>query len=171
MVFQNKIVRAVIFVLFIQLAGFSLFAQTTEQKGINWFNFEEASELAMENDKPILLFLEAEWCGVCKRMHREIFTDKAIKEQLTNHFNPVRIDIESQKTFMYKGEEISHKAFSKQLNLQATPTTFFLQPDHSVIGNKPGYMNVSELLVLLKYIHSDAWKQTTFEQYETTHQK
>ncbi|WP_428236576.1 thioredoxin family protein [Gracilimonas sp.] len=139
--------------------------QQNESAAMQWYDFEEASRLSIEYDNDLFLFMEADWCGICKRMHREVFTDSTIQSLLSTYFYPVRIDIESKEKLTFNGQRMTSKAFSKKMKMNATPTAIFLQPDHIVIGSKPGFMDVIELSVLLKYIQSDAWERTSLGEY------
>ncbi len=55
--------------------GFGLFAQDKE---IKWLSFDEASELAVKEPKMILVSVYTDWCGWCKKMDRETFTDNEV---------------------------------------------------------------------------------------------
>lgn len=147
------------------VGAYPIYGQQSQTANMQWYDFEEARQLTAENEKDLFLFMEADWCGICKRMHREVFTDSTIQSLLSTYFYPVRIDIESKEKLTFNGKRMTSKAFSKKMKLNATPTAIFLQPDHTVIGSKPGFMDVSELSALLKYIHTDAWERTSLEEY------
>ncbi|MEX0843962.1 MAG: thioredoxin fold domain-containing protein [Balneolaceae bacterium] len=166
MVHQIKIVVITCVFLFIQSITNSLIAQSDLGIGLEWHEYEEAVELAEKNEKTIMLFMEADWCSVCKRMKREVFPDKEIQYLLNENFYIVSIDIESGKNMLYQQENITQKAFSKQMNLFATPTFIFLDFDETVIGSKPGFMDKNELKQLLEFIYSDAYKSKSFADFQ-----
>jgi thioredoxin-related protein len=171
MVLQNSIIRIISLAFLLHLGAMPLQAQEVRSTAVEWYNFDEAGRLASESGKSILIFFEAEWCGFCKKMHRVVFTDPMVQGLMEEHFIPVKIDIESKKELTYKGDKMSYKAFSQLMKLQATPTTIFLQSDHSVIGNKPGYMNTTEWSVLLKYIYTNNWKDSSYESFRKSQNK
>ncbi|WP_421774280.1 thioredoxin family protein [Gracilimonas sp.] len=152
--------------VFLLAGACPVYGQQDRSVELQWYNFDETNQLLVDHEKDMLLFMEADWCGVCKRMHREVFTDSTIQSIITTYFYPVRVDIESKAKLTYNGQTMTSKAFSKKMKMSATPTTIFLQPDHSVIGRKAGFTDVSELSILLEYIHSDAWERMTFEAYQ-----
>lgn len=143
---------------------------TSEPDTLQWYEFEEVTDLE-DDSRPILLFMEAEWCGICKQMHREVFTDSSITQYLNDHFYPVKMDIESDAQISFKGKSMTQKSFSMQMKLQATPTMIFLRPNHTVIGSKPGFADVKELNMLLDYIASNAWEEMTMREFQKKHSK
>ncbi len=161
--FAMKIMPFLILTIF---SVHTLNAQEAEDRtNMQWYGFDEATELAVEHQKKVMLFMEADWCTVCKRMKREVFPKPEVQELLSQYFYPVRVDIESEEVITYQGETMSELAFSKNMNLYATPTFIFLDDDGSVIGNIPGFIGTKKLISLLQFIHTDAYKDQTFEEF------
>jgi len=151
--------------LFVALAS-EISAQTPENGEVNWMSYKEAVEnTKSEKDIKIMLFLEADWCTVCKRMHREVFTDGKVIALLNTHFSPVKLDIESSDKLNMKGRTISKKEFSKDIGIYGTPTILFLDETEDIIGNFVGFSNVDEMLKLLNFISSEAYLNGTLEGY------
>ncbi|MDZ7807266.1 MAG: thioredoxin fold domain-containing protein [Gracilimonas sp.] len=138
-------------------------AQAPGDSGVAWVSYTEATENAESDQKTLMLFLEAEWCTVCKRMHREVFTDESVIEALNTHFYPVRLDIESNDKIQVKGKKISIKEFSKKIGVYGTPTILFLDEEEDIIGNFVGYSDEKDLLKLLNYIESEAYLSESME--------
>ncbi|MBO6586763.1 MAG: thioredoxin fold domain-containing protein [Gracilimonas sp.] len=161
----NNLYRLIAVIVLLYVGAYPVYGQQSQPANMQWYDFEEASRLSIEYEKDLFLFMEADWCGICKRMHHEVFTDSTIQSLLSTYFYPVRIDIESKEKLTFNGQRMTSKAFSKKMKMNATPTAIFLQPDHIVIGSKPGFMDVIELSVLLKYIQSDAWERTSLGEY------
>ena len=69
---------------------FSLFCQA--QSGIEFFHgsWDEALELAKKEHKAIFMDAYAEWCGPCKRMAKNIFTQKEVGDFFNKHFINVK---------------------------------------------------------------------------------
>ncbi len=166
MALANNTYRLLTAIVLLLVGAYPVYGQQSKSANTQWYNFDEATELSAESEKDLFLFMEADWCGICKRMHREVFTDSAIQSLLTTYFYPIRVDIESKDKLSFKGEIMTSKSFSKKMKMSATPTIIFLQPDHTVIGSKAGFMDIGELSILLKYIHSDAWERMPFEDYQ-----
>ncbi|WP_340103341.1 thioredoxin family protein [Rhodohalobacter sp. 8-1] len=50
--------------------GFAFHANTPAT--LSWLTMEEAQQKSMEDGKPLFVFVEAEWCGICKRMLQNV---------------------------------------------------------------------------------------------------
>lgn len=129
---------------------------------INWLSLETAVTMAEENPKKIMLFMEADWCALCKKMKREVFPVSEIQQKIDSSFYAVRIDIESEEIVVFKGQEWTKKELSQDFGLYATPTFIFLESDQSVIGNKVGFMEKEEFLDLLSFIADEKYVNSEF---------
>jgi len=161
---KMKIISLTLIAGFLTLSSAEIFAQSEDQE-IDWVSLEKAVSMAEEKPKKIMLFMEADWCTLCKKMKREVFPESEILKAINNSFYLVRIDIESGDVVMFKGKEWTKKELSQNLELYATPTFIFLESDQSVIGNKPGYMNQDEFLKLITFISSEEYLDSGFENF------
>lgn len=88
-------------------------------------NFEEGtwSEVvakAKAANKPIFVDLYATWCGPCKVMAKNVFTDKAVGDKFNASFVNYKTDAE-------KGEGID---LAKKFNIKGYPTFIFVDPSN-----------------------------------------
>ena len=122
---------------------------------VHWFKLSEAQEKSKKDGKPLFIFVEAEWCGICKRMQNTVFLHPENFDLLKNNYHPVLIDLDSRKTVRFNGEELTERNFARILQVQQTPTMIFIAADGEVMGRQPGFMNREELKNLLLYVRSD----------------
>lgn len=118
---------------------------------IKWLPLDQAMIEAKKEKKLILIDFYAEWCGYCKKMKRETYTDKKVVERINSLFKAVSIDIEGKKEFTLNGEKTSEREYSDSLNITSTPTAFFLKPNGEPVKGIPGYMESDEFLDILNY--------------------
>lgn len=159
--------KVVIFALLMMVFPFAseVVGQSTDKSNVNWVSFAEAAKQADAEEKKLMIFLEAEWCMVCKRMHEEVFTKSNVFSLLNRGFYPVRMDIESDTMIPVKGKWVSKKEFSKDIGIYGTPTILFLNSNEEVIGNFVGYSDAEDMINLLTYIASDAYLTESLESY------
>jgi len=101
-----------------------------EGAGIQFFQgtFDEAKAKAKAEHKFLFVDAYVSWCGPCKTMDREVYTDPKVGGYFVQKFVAIRVDME-------KGEG---PALAKRLHsIDGYPSLIFLTPD--------GYMNKTVL--------------------------
>lgn len=88
------IVLFVIFASVMAVVGLSKWNVPAEK--VNWGDqYAPAVERARAENKPLLLYFTAEWCGPCQQMRRNVWTDQAVADAAAAYI-PVRIDVDKQ---------------------------------------------------------------------------
>ncbi len=107
-------------------------SMVAQDEGIDFFegSWEEAKTEAAESGKLIFVDAYAVWCGPCKWMDKNVFTDPAVGTYFNQHFINYKFDME-------KGEGPD---FARQYRVRAYPTLLFIAPDgtevHRVMGSR-----------------------------------
>lgn len=153
------------FILWFCLTIVSHAAAQNNREIFELYNFDMAYNLAIENNKHLFLFFEAEWCGICKQMRREVFPDSDIQELMAEYFYPVAIDLESESTLHYKGEKRTERSFSHLMRINATPTIIFINGAGEPVGINQGFMDKSELKNLLIYVGEGFIEDMEFDEF------
>lgn len=116
--------------------------EVTEARAIQ-FNTASWSEIlatAKEENKAVFLDISANWCGYCKRMKANVFTNPEVAKYYNKTFINVSVDGE-------KGEGIQ---LAKKYGVKAYPTFVFLNPDGSISYQTYGYHSKERFLALAK---------------------
>ena len=95
-------------VLILLLAVFYSFSPFGEKEGtekINWLTFEEAVAKAEKKDKPLFIDVYTTWCGWCKVMDRNTFTDPGIIKEINKNFYAVKFNAETRDTINSHGKQ------------------------------------------------------------------
>ena len=132
---------------------------------IEWLSITEAQEKSKSDGRPLFIFVEAEWCGICKRMINSVFPEPSVTELLTDNFHPVLIDLDSRETILFNGEVMTERDFARIMQVQQTPTTIFIDENGDVLGSQPGFMDVDELEKLLHYLLSDQFGDVPLSEF------
>ena len=113
---------------------------TVAQSGINFSNnsLEEAKIRAEKENKLIFIDAYADWCGPCKWMTANTFTDSDVGEYFEANFISIQIDMES---------EIGIE-FDTEYYVDAYPTLLFLNSKGEVVKRYSGALDPIEFLGL-----------------------
>lgn len=132
---------------------FNIQAQT------RWFNFGELDSLRRVEERPVLVFLEADWCTYCKKMRREAFSKADIQQLISKNFWPILLDIEEERDFQFNGRLYGNSTDKKYHELSylfaanegepITPTLVIFRNDLYFQVFIQKYLSRKELKVLL----------------------
>lgn len=116
--------------------------KTTSETGIQFttISFQEALKLAKKEKKNIFLDAFASWCGPCKMLKRNVFTQQEVGDFFNKNFINMAIDMEQGE-----GPQLAQK-----YNVQAYPTLLFINNKGEVVGNAVGYHKPEELIAVGK---------------------
>jgi thiol-disulfide isomerase/thioredoxin len=130
---MNKIIFLFVFTFFTS----EIFAQGIEFRHLTW---EEALKIAQEEEKIIFVDAYAVWCGPCKRMSKNVFTQTEVGNFYNKNFVNLKLDME-------KGEGLK---FGKKYPVSAYPTLYYIAPNGKVVQSVRGAQNVERFLSLGK---------------------
>lgn len=124
---MRKLVLMVAAITGMMMIGLHAEAQIKFQQG-SWADVVAA---AKKQNKPIFVDAYTTWCGPCKWMTANVFTDKAVGDYFNQNFINYKMDME-------KGEG---PVFARNNGIKAYPTLLFFDKNekeiHRVLGAKP----------------------------------
>jgi len=111
---------------------------TTFGQGINFnkSSWTKVLQKAKAENSLIMLDAYATWCGPCKMMTKNTFTDKKVGSFYNENFICVKMDME-------KGEG---PALSSKLELTAYPTIYYINGNGEVVHKNVGYLGIDEFI-------------------------
>ncbi|MEM6645335.1 MAG: thioredoxin fold domain-containing protein [Bacteroidota bacterium] len=133
-----------LFVLFLSLLP-------TLQGGpdVEWATLPEALSEAQTTQQPTLVYVQAAWCGPCRQLERETFSDARVQERLAQ-FSAAKLTFDDRDTKHRIGPyRLSEAEWSKRLGAASTPTLVVLSPDGGVLGSHTGFLPPDGLLPIL----------------------
>ena len=131
-----------------------------------WQPFEEALATAQVDDKKVLVFVEAPWCGWCRKLEKTVFDDAETMKALAAHFTFARLDLDdNEQTHRFKGYRLTAMELAHHLGAETTPTTIFLHPNGEVLTTLATYVEPVEYLKILRFIGTDAYLTQSFEEF------
>ena len=113
---------------------------TSSATGIEFFHgtWEEALEKAALEEKVIFVDAYTTWCGPCKRMARNVFTDQKVGDFFNEKFVSMKIDMEKEDGIK----------FQQKYPVQAYPTLYFIDGKGKVVQKVKGAQTVDNFLSL-----------------------
>lgn len=115
------------------LIGISANAQS--KKGINFqsIDLEAAKQIAKKENKLIFIDIYTTWCGPCKLMQKNTFTDPKVGELFNKNFVNLAIDAEKEGV-----------ALAKEFKIVNFPSFLFLDATGKLVQYDFGYYNAEQ---------------------------
>ncbi len=122
------------------LAFSFLLGNNVYSQGIQFDKGEWKEVLAKAKKENKLIFVDAyaTWCGPCKMMDRDVFSQEKVGEYFNTQFVNAKIDME-------KGEGIK---LARSFGVMAYPTLIFANGDGEVVHRSVGYHDSDQLIEL-----------------------
>lgn len=96
---------------------------------------DAAKALAREKGLPLLLdFTGSDWCGWCKLMDRQVFSQDAWKEWAATSIVLATIDFPSDESLVPHGFRERNRKLSDQYGIEGYPTYVLLSPEGEEVG-------------------------------------
>ena len=130
-----------------------------------WKSFNVGLKQAKADHKKILVDVYADWCGWCKKMDEEVYTDPKVKEYLAKNFVIVKMNAEGEGTITYQGKVYSPPQLASAFGITGYPATLFLKEDSDPITVLPGYMEAPMFLNVLSFVAENQYEKKQFDQY------
>ena len=71
---------------------------------IKWLTLDEATkEIKAHPEKPVLMNFYTTWCGFCKRLDKETFTDAKVAEYVNKNYIAIKFDAETKEMVKFNG--------------------------------------------------------------------
>ena len=135
---------------------------------LKWTNFSDGVKQAAAANKKVLIDVYTDWCGWCKRMDSDTYSDRNIKNYLSEKYILVKLNAESSAKEMLERGEFTDAQIASAFHVNGYPTTIFLDSNGQLITAAPGYMKPDEFIQVLKYIGEDYYKKMEFQDYLKT---
>jgi thioredoxin-related protein len=146
---------------------------------VKWYSFEDAYKLNKKKPKKMFIDVYTEWCGWCKKMDAETFTNPVIAKYMRDHFYCVKLDAERKDTVVLDGKVFVNpnpagRRSTHQLAVEllrgnlSYPSYVFLDEKGMKLTVVTGYQPAKEFEGVLSYFGTNAYLKSTWEEYRVT---
>jgi thiol:disulfide interchange protein len=120
-------------------------AEAPDPSGVfSSLSYTQAIDEARAGNRLVMLDVYTDWCGWCKKMDRETFADRRVREALKDF---VALKVNAEK---------GGRAVAERYEVRGYPTILFISPDGRVVRQVRGYVNADEMLRVLASLRSPA---------------
>ena len=141
-----------------------LFVGTLSAQEINWVSLEEAVKLQKKSPKKIILDAYTKWCGPCKMLDRNTFSNKDVINYINKHYYAVKFNAEGNEEVRFKGNTFTNPGYdpakanrrnsphqlSRYFSIRSYPTLVFLDEQANLLTPVIGYKTPQQLELYLK---------------------
>jgi thiol:disulfide interchange protein len=144
---KNKIFTVLAVIVMVAVYAFNnpkVDFKADNEEGIQFHKgtWNEALALAKKENKLIFLDIYATWCGSCKKLKKNTFSDEKVGQFYNSNFINVALD----------GEQAEGEILANQYHLTGYPSLLFIDSNGKVVVQSGGYQNSKDLIALGKSI-------------------
>ncbi len=140
---------------------------------VQWLTVAELQESYSKNPKPILVDVYTSWCGWCKVMDKETYTNEKVAAYINEHYYAVKLDAEEKNAVEWNGKTYGYDEANKVNELAvylcygqlSFPTTVFITALNAQPAPLSGYLKAKEIESPLKFFGEGAYKTQSFPDY------
>ena len=147
---------------------------------IKWMSMNEALKAQKKEPRKIFMDAYTTWCGPCKMLDKNTFSNKDVAEYINENYYPVKFNAEGQEEINYMGRAFdnpgfdpnrrgrnSTHGFARFLKISGYPSLVYFDEEGNPIGRIPGYRTPLQLELFLKlFIEEDYKKINTPEAFQ-----
>ncbi len=117
---------------------------------IEWLTIDEAQALNKKDPRPFFIDVYTDWCGWCKRMDKDTFSDEEVASYVNKNYYAVKLDAESAGKVQFNGRQMSEAQLAGFFKVRGYPTIVLVDASLDNVTPKPGYKKPAGFLSMLR---------------------
>jgi thioredoxin-related protein len=119
--------------------------------GVAWEqNYDAALAKAKKENKLVMVDVYTDWCGWCKKLDKDTYSQKDVEAKLTKEFIALKINPE---------KSAQNKQLAKQFGTRGYPHIVFLDAAGKKLSEIGGYLPPKDFLMRLNEVTEQAQKK------------
>lgn len=139
--------------LFFLLAFFTATSLLAQTEKLVWEDWNTGYEKALKQNKIILVDAYTEWCGWCKKMDRDTYTNADVVKKINQHFVAIKFNPEVEHSSYKVGDQTltNLQLYSLLCQGKSTgfPTVYYITPGKNSLVIDPGYKGPDDFIKIL----------------------
>ncbi len=140
---------------------------------VKWYTIEEAQALNAKAPRKIFMDMYTDWCGWCKTMDKNTFSQPDVAEYLNTYFYPVKFNAEGRNPAVFRGQTYNfnpqYRSHDLAINIMqgrmSYPTTLYLDEELNLITVVPGYQSPEDLRPILVFFAQNYYQKMDWESF------
>lgn len=130
--------------------------EAVEDSKVQWKTWSEGIESARNNGKLSYIDMYTDWCGWCKRMDANTFTDPDVIKVMNKNLNAIKFNAERKDDIIFQDKEYKfvpsgkrgyHQLAAELLRGRLSyPSFIYLDENLKILKVSPGYKTPDQLL-------------------------
>ncbi len=152
------------------------FSSLLPAQEVEWLSWEEAIRRNQETPKNILVDVYTDWCGWCKQMDKQVFSNAKVSAYIRKNFYAVKLNAEQQEDITYDDHVFSYDPNQGRRGVHALavalldgrmsyPSVVYLDREEKRISVSPGFKPAKDYLRELTFIHEGHFRKMSYEEY------
>ncbi|HAO47794.1 MAG TPA: DUF255 domain-containing protein [Ferruginibacter sp.] len=144
-----------------------------KKEKINWLSIAELQAAYAKEPKPIIIDVYTDWCGWCKVMDRETYSNDKVADYLNKNFYAVKYNAESTSPVVFANKKYNYNPAYRANELavfllggrMGYPTTVLLSSLDAQPAPLSGYLKPSELEAPVKFFGEGVYKNKNYPDF------
>lgn len=145
--------------------------------GIQWLSLDDVQVEMKKTQKLVWFDVYTDWCGWCKHMDKTTFSNPNVVKYMNEHFYAVKLDAEQKTDIRFQGKMFNaanppqnrtpHPFATQLLQGQMSyPTSVVMEGNFQNPQIIPGYQDLKNMEMILKYFGEGTYKKTPWAVYQ-----
>ncbi len=149
--------------LSILLAGLVQILAAQPSIGLRTVGFEDLDSLMRSDERPVAVFLHADWCRYCAHMLATTFRDQGVVDRLDQSYYFVAFNGESREPVNWRGRQYVFRPRGRNTGVHTLaealgsmddgtfsyPTFILLSPEYEVLFRYPAFLSADQMRRIL----------------------